>query len=64
VKQDFVPVLRLFTIVDGVKEYTTVVLEIGKDNEGYWTSLNVIAQIKNKAMAAFQMRLLSSHLIN
>jgi hypothetical protein len=40
---------RLSTVIDGVKEYTTEVLEIGKDNEGFWMSLHAIAQVKNQS---------------
>jgi transposase len=44
---------RLFNMVDGVKIYTTQVLEVGKNHEGFWTSEHVVRQVGDAVVLAF-----------
>jgi len=44
---------RLYNDFAVTKTYTTRVLEIGKNNEGYWTSEHVIQQVKEDVLSAF-----------
>jgi hypothetical protein len=44
---------RLYRHVAGTKTFSTRVLEIGKNNEGYWTSDHVINQVNEEVLVAF-----------
>ncbi|KAH9129561.1 hypothetical protein AeMF1_000377 [Aphanomyces euteiches] len=45
---------RLYIIVNGKKEYACSVIHVGKDQDGYWTNDHLIAQLRSKALAAFE----------
>ncbi len=41
-------------MINGEKEYTTDILHIGKNQDGYWTIEHVIKQVQTKALPLFQ----------
>ncbi|KAF0716714.1 Aste57867_2706 [Aphanomyces stellatus] len=45
---------RLYNISNGVKTYTTQTLDIGKNNEGYWTCEHMIKQVRDEVLSAFK----------